>query len=229
MLYSLNSGMPVCPACEVNSDMKRTVCISGHRDKSIIPHKKDDSDATVFAVRKMLFSFINIAVNRGFDTFISGLAEGTDLRAAEYICSIKSEKNLKLICAMPFIKHSQFFKPPYLRILEKVEKNADILTVVNDEAQITYGKNISKFSSPFVYRERNYFMVEKSSEVIAFLNDNSYRSGTYQTVNYARRKNKKIHCFGINDIYTVIDRAGTDKNRIENEINLISEYLYDIP
>ena len=115
---------------------------------------------------------------------------------------------------MPFLKHSQRFSPVYMKMLEKVEKNADILTVVNDEAQITYGKNITKFSSPFVYRERNYFMVEKSSEVIAFLNDNSYRSGTYQTVNYAERKGKKIHRFGISDIYDIIDNVGTDKERL---------------
>ena len=229
MLYSLNSGMSVCPASEVITDIKKTICISGHRDKSVIPHKKDNSDATLFAVRKMLFCFIDIAISRGFDTFISGLAEGTDLQAADYVRKMKYAKNLKLIGVMPFMRHSQRFEPLYMNMLEKVEKDSDILTVTSNEAQITYGKNKSEFSSPSLYRERNYFMVDKSSEIIAFLNDDSFRSGTFQTVNYAKRKGKKIHRFGISDIYDIIDNVGTDKERISEEIICISEYLYDIP
>ncbi|MBR1592996.1 MAG: DUF1273 family protein [Ruminococcus sp.] len=229
MLYSLNSGMSLCPSYEVMTDTGKTVCISGHRDKSIVPYVSDNSDATVFAVRKMLFSFIDIAVKRGFDTFISGLAEGTDLQAADYICRIKRAENLRLIGAIPFLKHSLAFTPEYSDMLETVEKNADILTVINDEAQMTYGKEKTWFSSPTVYRERNYFMVDKSSEVIAFLNENNFRSGTYQTVRYAMRRGRKVHRFGIKDIYGILERTGTDKERITDEINRTCGYLYDIP
>lgn len=227
MFRSLISGMPVVSASEYVPDRGRTVCITGHREKSILPYREDRlfSDITVGAVKLMLYRYIDMAAERGFTDFISGLATGADLWAAEYIIRKKNnDPRIRLIGAMPYLRHAERFPGSYRVLLESVERSADLLVTVNGDPDIVYGKH---GSAAGLYRDRNYYMVDRSSAVIAFLNEGSFASGTSQTVNYAYRSGRLVCRFGLGDVYELIDRAGTDLRNIRRETAFLNN-VFDI-
>jgi uncharacterized phage-like protein YoqJ len=222
MLISLNSGMPVISAQECVSAPSRTVCITGHREKSILPYKDEpqNADATVGAVKMMLYRHIDMAAERGYTDFISGLATGADLWAAEYvICKKHTDPRIRLIGAMPYLRHAERFPKGSLGLLEQVERAADVLLTVNSDPDIIYGKH---GEASGLYRDRNYYMVDRSAAVIAFLNEGSFASGTSQTVNYAYRNGRVICRFGLRDVYELMDRAGTDLRNIRRELAFLN-------
>ncbi len=218
MFSSLISGEPVSPAYSFIPDRPRTVCISGHREKSIIPYSGDPQyrQLTVTAVKLMLNRYIDMAVERGYTTFISGLASGADLWAAQSVMVKKrTHPSLRLICVMPYLRHADHFSQYWKEVLELVEHNSDALLTVNTDPDIVYSRSGAGSS---LYRDRNYYMVDQSSAVIAFLNKDSFASGTSQTVNYAYRNGRKICRFGVEDIHGIISQAGPDIEKIKREI-----------
>ncbi len=222
MLISLNSGMPVIAAQELVSDPSRTVCITGHREKSVVPYRDEPRNAyaTVGAVKMMLYRHIDMAAERGYTDFISGLATGADLWAAEYIVRKKqTDPRIRLIGAMPYLRHAERFPKDSLELLELVERAADVLLTVNSDPDIIYGKH---GEASGLYRDRNYYMVDRSAAVIAFPNEGSFASGTSQTVNYAYRNGRVICRFGLRDVYELMDRAGTDLRNIRRELAFLN-------
>ncbi|MCM1007157.1 MAG: SLOG family protein [Ruminococcus flavefaciens] len=218
MLKSIDSGLPVLMPDEFGPNTDKTLCISGHREKSIIPyqHNKIYSALTISAVKLMLYRYIDMAIERGFENFISGLATGIDLWAAEYIIKKKqSNSNITLIGVMPYLRHAEVFPADYKKLLKYVEKNSDILISTNSDPEIIYKK-----TSPekYLYRDRNYYMVDRSSAIIAFLNNNSSYTGTRQTVSYGYKTGRRICRFSIEDIFKIIDECGTDIRNIRRHI-----------
>lgn len=226
MLFSLNSGMPVFTSLPESHDIRRTVCFTGHREKSIEPFEDNPlyRTITVSAVKLMLYRYIDLAVDKGYNCFISGLATGTDLWAAEYVVKKKqSGKKLTLIGALPYLRHAERFPSEYRLMLQDVEKNADLLVVTNDSPNIIYGKG-KAYTSSSLYRDRNYFMVDNSSAVIAFFNSGQSISGTYQTLSYAEKRGREIHRFSSDDVFAVMDSVGADIRRIGRKIAEFSDY-----
>ena len=125
---------------------------------------------------------------------------------------------------MPYLRHAERFPRDYVTLLEYVERSADVLVTVNSDPDIVYGKH---GEAAGLYRDRNYYMVDRSSAVIAFLNEGSFASGTSQTVNYAYRNGRLICRFGINDVYALIDRAGADLRSIRRETAFLNN-AFDI-
>lgn len=230
MLSSLISGEPVITTDMIVPDAKKTVCISGHREKSISPYMGDPvyRDITISAVKLFLGRYIDMAAERGYENFISGLATGADLWAAEYILRKRRNNNrIRLIGAMPYLRHAERFSPADKKLLEYVEHNADHLVTVDPDPDIVYSKSAGRNSGD-LYRNRNYYMVDNSSAVIAFFNSGESFSGTAQTVNYAYRKGKKICRFGLDDVFHIIDISGTDLRSIAKTIAFL-ENAFDDP
>lgn len=185
----------------------------------------DFKEATVNAVKLLLYKFIDVAAECGYTNFISGLAMGTDLWAAEYILHKKATNNsLKLIGAMPYLRHAELFPSSYRELLRKTELGADRLICVNSNPDIIFSR---KGKGSELYRERNYFMVDNASAVIAFFNSGESFSGTAQTLNYARRQDKKICRFGLDDVYSLMSSAITNTDNIWRNTAIIEE-LYEI-
>lgn len=177
---------------------------------------------TYSAIRLMLYRYIDMAVEAGYENFISGLASGTDLWSAEYIVMKKrNNSHIKLTAVMPFLKHAEFLNSNDRDVLAEVERNADCLVTVNENPDIVYGKHISENCSPNLYRDRNYYMVDHSSAVIAFINDNECRSGTSQTINYAYRNGRKIYSFNMDMISEIIEKSNGDIRIMGYEIALL--------
>lgn len=170
---------------------EKTVCFTGHRPEKISDIVGGYGPA-LDAIKSMLYYQIYQAVEEGFDCFISGLARGVDIWAAQFVIELKNKfPDVKLICARPFAEHNKGFTGDALWKLKNILNNADEIVDVSEE----YSKNC--------YRKRNYYMVDNSSRLIAVVDN--YRSGTGQTINYAYKKGIDVRIINVKDyaIYEV--------------------------
>ena len=95
----------------------RQCCFTGHRpDKLSVPESE---------IKAKLKTEILLAIADGFDVFITGMAPGVDIWAAEVILELKKEFPLKLVAAIP---HPGFEKrwsdeqvKRYIAITEKAD------------------------------------------------------------------------------------------------------------
>ena len=144
MLFSIDSGVPVLPCEEIETDKEKTICFTGHRENSVIPYKGEQIyyGITLRTVQLMLFRYIDMAVESGYKTFISGLAAGTDLWAAKYILGKKhSDSSIRLIGIMPYLRHAERFSDRYKELLADAERGADMLLTTNTDPLVVYGKS----------------------------------------------------------------------------------------
>lgn len=231
MFDSLVSGREVCHLSEYVPDISRTVCITGHRERYVPPYEGMPvyQSMTISSVKLMLYRYLDMAVSKGYTNFISGLAMGTDLWAAEYILEKRRfNKDIRIFGMMPFRRHAERFTPEYLEILRKIELQADKIFSVCEDPDLTYGRRNTLMTSNTLYRDRNYCMVDNSSAVIAFMNADCIASGTAQTVNYANRRGRKVCRFSIDDVFDVIKESGPDIRSIGRNIALL-ENVFDMP
>lgn len=146
-------------------------CFTGHR-----PEKLNMSETEVIA---WLESEIRKAIDDGFVTFISGMARGVDIWAAEIVLRLRREgKPIHLICASPFEGFERSWSEDWKRRYNAVMRQADIV----------------KFTSPGYSRAsfqiRNEWMVNHSARLIAVYNGTA--GGTRNTIDYARKTNTAI-------------------------------------
>ena len=142
-------------------------CFTGHR-----PEKLNTSEKEVkAALRKQ----IDQAVHDGFTVFITGMARGVDLWAAEIVLDLrKRNKEIRLICAIPHDGFEARWSPSWQELYQYVLAEADMTRV------------ISKGYHTGVYQVRNEWMVNHSTRVIAVFNGQP--SGTKNTIDYAYRQ-----------------------------------------
>lgn len=142
-------------------------CFTGHR-----PEKLNSSEKEVkAALRKQ----IDQAVHDGFTVFITGMARGVDLWAAEIVLDLrKRNKEIRLICAIPHDGFEARWSPSWQELYRYVLAEADLKRV------------ISKGYHTGVYQVRNEWMVNHSTRVIAVFNGQP--SGTKNTIDYAYRQ-----------------------------------------
>ncbi len=154
-------------AALTEEDKRKTrCCFTGHRPQKL---KRPVDDIKVDLENEILK-----AVADGYTTFITGMAYGTDIWAGNIVVRLKDRfPDLKLIAAVPFPSFSEAWseewKDKYERLLEK----ADLV------------KNISSEYSDNAYQERNKWMVDHSSRIIAVYDGTA--GGTRNTISYARK------------------------------------------
>lgn len=142
-------------------------CFTGHR-----PEKLSYSENEI---KCLLEKTIDRAIKAGYTTFISGMARGTDIWAAEILLQKKKQnKNLKLICAVPHPGFEKGRTPVEIKRYQDILQQADEIKTVSD----CYFKAC--------YQKRNEFMVDRSALVIAVWN--GMPSGTKNTIDYAKRQ-----------------------------------------
>lgn len=161
----------------------KTVCFTGRRPQKL-PWGYNETDERCINLKQMLAEKIEKAIDSGTTHFISGMALGVDMWAAEIIIEKKKLGiPITLEAAIPHklqaSKWSQQHKARYNAIL----KYCDRVTVISDK--YTYS----------CMMERNCYMVDKSDLVIAVLDELS--GGTGKTVLYARSKGKNIEIIKI--------------------------------
>ncbi len=151
---------------------KHRCCFTGHR-----PHKLGISEQET---KKLLLQAIEQAIAGGYVTFISGMAIGVDLWAAEIVLEKKrTNSNLHIIAALPHPDFEVRWDINTQKLYHYILENADIV------------KTISEHPYKACYQKRNQWMVDRSNLVIAAYNGE--KGGTKNTINYANQKGIQVN------------------------------------
>lgn len=163
---------------EALREREHCCCFTGHR-----PEKLTISEARLTA---LLEAEIKKAIDRKFTTFITGMAKGTDLIAAEIVLRLQEEDpRLSLIAALPYPSFGRRWSGGWSERFQRVLSAADQVECVCPR------------SSWASYQLRNEWMVSHSTLVIAVFNGGS--GGTKNTLDFARKQ--RVPC-------VVIDTSG---------------------
>lgn len=146
-------------------DILTTCSFTGHR---IL--KKDFNS-------EKLFNVIEKIIERGYKTFLVGMAWGFDLKVFETLLNFKN-KNIDIIACVPCENQERYFKnsekEKYLEYLKKADK----VVYVSD-----------KYFDGCM-QKRNRYIVDNSSILVAYLYSNM--GGTKNAVSYAQKQGKNI-------------------------------------
>ncbi len=142
-------------------------CFTGHR-----PERLGMPEIEVISGLK---KEIRQAIADGFQTYISGVARGVDLWAAEIVLALRDEgAAIRLICASPYkgfeSRWSREWQAQYRQVMER----ADLV------------RFICPGYSRDCFQRRNQWMVDHSARVIAVYNGQP--SGTRNTIEYAKQR-----------------------------------------
>lgn len=152
---------------------------TGHRPQRF-KFKYNENDPECIALKKVLRNEIEELVDQGVNYFISGMALGVDMWAAEVVLDLKKAgHNIKLECALPCenqdIKWADISRRRYAAILKKADKV----------------ECVGREYTPDCMMKRNRYMIDNSKYVIAVY-DGGSSGGTAATVRYATRKGIKL-------------------------------------
>lgn len=158
---------------------KNTCAFTGHRPKSF-PWRYDETTPGCVLLKEVLAAQILALADRGVTDWLTGMAQGTDLWAAEAVLSLKKEKPaMRLHCILPCqgqeIEWTVSAQERYRSILRR----ADEVVYVNQEY------------SPKCMMERNRYLADRAAILLAVYNG-TRRSGTGATVRYAQKLGREI-------------------------------------
>ncbi len=144
---------------------KRRVCFTGHRPEKLIESEE--------YIKDRLRQEILRSIEEGYSVFISGMARGSDIWAAEIVTELRAEGfEIKLICALPYNGFEERWSSDWQKRYRQILSQADFVRCV------------SKRYSPDCFQKRNQWMVNHSTKVIAVYNGTN--GGTRNTIEYAK-------------------------------------------
>ena len=145
----------------------KTIAITGHRAINA------DFD------REKLKNTLKKFIEKGFDTFLIGMAVGFDTMCFQELEKLKEEKkDIRIIACIPCLTQSERFSKSQREEYERLLSIADDKILISKE----YTKNCMQ--------KRNEFMVNYACCVFAYLKRDF--GGTKNTVEYAKKLNKMI-------------------------------------
>lgn len=142
-------------------------CFTGHRPEKLRRSEKEVRADLEYEIRKAVYDGLNV--------FISGMARGTDIAAAEIVLQLREEGYpVRLICASPYPGFENNWSRAWQTRYEAVIAKADLVRYIRPQ----YSKGC--------FQIRNEWLVNHSARVIAVFNGQP--SGTKNTIDYALRK-----------------------------------------
>lgn len=121
-------------------------------------------------------------IEAGCRIFYCGMARGVDIMAAQIVLGLrelKPELNLKLIAVCPHAEQASLWNAKDRQMYQV------LLSMANEVV------TIEPSYTPSCFHRRNRFMVDRCDYVIAGF-DGVTKGGTASTVNYAKRRGKRI-------------------------------------
>lgn len=156
-----------------NEAKTKCCCFTGHRPEKLFS-TMEDMKTVEAEMKTKLKTAIRTAIADGFEIFITGMARGLDLWAADVVLEEKkSYPHLRLICAIPFEGFEKRWNVSDRRHYHMILSRADRVQIVCEHYSMS------------CFQIRNEYMVDRANRVIAAYNGTS--GGTRNTVNYARR------------------------------------------
>lgn len=142
------------------------VCFTGHRPEKLTRHEK--------SITKDLEKEIRQAVADGLNVFITGMARGVDIWAAQIVLMLRDEGyDVKLMCACPYEGFERGWSQEWQKAYREILAAADFV------------KYVCEGYSRACFQIRNEWMVNHSARVIAVFNGE--KSGTKNTIDYAMK------------------------------------------
>ena len=189
-----------------------TCCFSGYRPEKM-PFRTYDPDA-VQALEAALDRAVEYAVSQGYHTFLSGMAAGFDIWAAEAVIRARAHHDIRLLCAVPHDHQSDRFAPSW--------KKRYNVCLVNSDAVRVFASNY--FSGCFSVRNR--FMVDSSSLLICYFDGQA--GGTAQTVHYAQSSG--LHIINLSQKRTLLpDRSVSPVQISRRFVNSFRTFPFSAP
>ena len=146
-------------------------CFTGHRPEKLTRHEE--------VIKKDLEKEIRQAVADGLNVFITGMARGVDIWAAQIVLQLRGEGyGIRLICACPYDGFETGWSQEWQRQYKEILSAADLV------------KYVCGGYSRSCFQIRNEWMVNHSARVIAVFNGE--KSGTKNTIDYALRQNVPV-------------------------------------
>ncbi len=148
-------------------DTKHCVCFSGHR-----LHKL--ADTALAEIQTRLAHVIQEYVQKGFNIFYVGMADGFDMMAAEEVVNVKiKDENIRFIAVIPNHNWREFSEHE-----KDIFGKADEVIAVAEHAKTKS------------YHKRNRYMVDNASVLICYYN--GAPGGTRYTVEYAAKQGLEV-------------------------------------
>jgi len=152
---------------------------TGHRPQKL-PWRTDEADPGCVALKEVLAAQIVKLIEDGYTEFLSGMAPGVDLWAAQMILDLReNHPGLKLHCILPCAAQSAKWPAALQKQYRAILEQADSIIFINRADK----KNCML--------ERNRFLVCYASVVLAVYNGEK-RGGTAATVRYARKLGREL-------------------------------------
>ena len=146
-------------------------CFTGHRPEKLT--------APEWLVKQKLEREIRQAIADGLDVFITGMARGVDIWAAEIVLDLRdSGFPIRLMCASPFEGFERSWNETWQIRYRR------IMSAANHTLFVCKGYSRSCFQI------RNEWMVNHSARVIAVFNGK--KGGTKNTIDYAHAENVSV-------------------------------------
>ena len=147
-------------------DRATTVCFTGHRT-----YDGSRNEQLAEAVRELY--------GRGYRTFLSGMAVGFDLAAAEVVLTLRAElADLRLVAVVPFVGTEERFSS------RDAMRFRTVLATANEVVEL------AQCYTPDTYHRRNDFLVDNSSAIIAYFDGS--KGGTAYTVRRATKNRLQV-------------------------------------
>ena len=142
----------------------RRCCFTGHRPEKLQRKEKE--------IRSDLEREIRQAIQDGLTVFITGMARGIDINAAEIVLQLREEGYpIRLICASPYPGFENNWSRTWQNRYRTVMAKADLMRYICPQY------------SQECFQIRNEWLVNHSARVIAVFNGQP--SGTKNTIDYA--------------------------------------------
>lgn len=141
-------------------------CFTGHRPEKLLRDKN--------SVCTELRLEIERAINNEFSTFITGMARGVDIWAAEQVLQCRNRyPHIHLICALPHPNFEKRWHDSWQKKYHAILEEADFI------------KMICPAYSFDSYQRRNEWMINHSARLICVFNGTP--GGTQNTIRYAEK------------------------------------------
>lgn len=142
-------------------------CFTGHRPNKLHRSEKE--------IKSDLEKEIRTAIDEGFHVFITGMAQGVDIWAAQIVLKIRNEGHaVRLICASPYEGIERRWRIDWQQQYNEIIQKADLM------------RFICPGYCPSCFQIRNEWMVRHASRVIAVFNGE--HGGTKNTIDFARKQ-----------------------------------------
>ena len=166
-------------------DRAISCCFTGHRE-SKLPWGENEDNINCILLKESIYDAVEAVYRSGRRHFICGMATGCDFYFCEAVIALRGEHpEVTIEAAIPFEGQSNGWNAEQKRRYLRLVSECDYQTVVR------------KDYSPDCYMNRNRYMVDSSSVLIAAYNGR--RGGTMSTMLYAVRNGLELIQLPIND------------------------------